>query len=238
MSALTTASEDKIGQNNDQKTTNQTTTPTDLTRSPESTIDIALKSIESTPDQSTPNSPTNESSPISTSTVASKSSSISTMSRTDLINTITPILESFTTVQNYTFDENKTSIWIGTCIPCITMKDYLVRLIVYGKLSHASVIVALIYLDRLMSNSALEITNWTVHRIVLSACVLAAKFQDDDYYNNHHMAAVGGVTNLELNDMEVDMLVSLNFSLWVSPHVFERYEDLILNEEDVEVDDE
>jgi len=38
--------------------------------------------------------------------------------------------------------------------------------------------------------------------------------------------------------MEVDMLVSLNFSLWVSPHVFERYEDLILNEEDVEVDDE
>ena len=75
----------------------------------------------------------------------------------------------------------------------------------------------------------MEITDWTVHRVLLATCVLAAKYQDDVYFNNQHMAAVGGVKNEELNDMEVAMLVALNFSLWVSPQLFAEYETLILS---------
>ena len=161
---------------------------------------------------------------------------ISLLAREDLLNILVPILES-----NIVFDEMGTpekTLFHGTCIPAISMFDYCSRIIEFGNLSHSTLIIAVIYLDRLLQAAAptkkqaaatMEITNWTAHRVLLSTCVLASKYQDDVYYNNQHMAAVGGVKNEELNDMEIAMLVALNFSLWVSPQVFAEYEKLILS---------
>jgi hypothetical protein len=157
---------------------------------------------------------------------------ISLLAREDLLNILVPILESNIVDEMGTPEK---TLFHGTCIPAISMFDYCNRIIEFGNLSHSTLIIAVIYFDRLLelakkqAAATMEITNWTAHRVLLSACVLASKYQDDVYYNNQHMAAVGGVKNEELNGMEMTMLVALNFSLWVSPQVFAEYEKLILS---------
>lgn len=67
------------------------------------------------------------------------------------------------------------------------------------------------------------LTELNVHRVVITAILLAAKFFDDAYYNNAYYAKVGGVLVSELNGLEVDFLFRINFSLHVQPEVFEKY---------------
>ena len=46
---------------------------------------------------------------------------------------------------------------------------------------------------------------------------------NDRHYNNAFYARVGGVTNVELNRLEVEFLFMLDFELTVSSRVFESY---------------
>lgn len=62
-----------------------------------------------------------------------------------------------------------------------------------------------------------------MHRVVITAVLLAAKFFDDAYYNNAYYAKVGGVLVSEMNGLEVDFLFRINFSLHVTPELFHKY---------------
>ena len=62
-----------------------------------------------------------------------------------------------------------------------------------------------------------------MHRVVITAILLAAKFFDDAYYNNAYYSKVGGVLVSEMNGLEVDFLFRINFSLHVTPDVFDKY---------------
>lgn len=62
-----------------------------------------------------------------------------------------------------------------------------------------------------------------VHRVVITAVLLAAKFFDDAYYNNAYYAKVGGVLVEEMNNLETQFLFKIDFSLRVLPEVFEKY---------------
>jgi hypothetical protein len=93
----------------------------------------------------------------------------------------------------------------------------------YASCSNECFILALIYIDRLIERNNFLLTELNVHRVVLTAILLAAKFFDDAYYNNAYYAKVGGVLVSELNGLEVDFLFRINFSLHASPDVFEKY---------------
>jgi hypothetical protein len=67
------------------------------------------------------------------------------------------------------------------------------------------------------------LTELNVHRVVITAVLLAAKFFDDAYYNNAYYAKVGGVLVSEMNGLEVDFLFRINFTLHVKPDVFDKY---------------
>jgi hypothetical protein len=67
------------------------------------------------------------------------------------------------------------------------------------------------------------LTELNVHRVVITAILLAAKFFDDAYYNNAYYAKVGGVLVSEMNGLEVDYLFRINFSLHVQCEEFEKY---------------
>jgi Cyclin len=67
-----------------------------------------------------------------------------------------------------------------------------------------------------------------VHRVVITAVLLAAKFFDDAYYNNAYYAKVGGVLTPEINGLEVDFLFRINFSLYVTTDEFDKYRSELL----------
>lgn len=107
--------------------------------------------------------------------------------------------------------------------PGIGVEAYLDRVHKYASCSNECFILALIYIDRLIERNNFLLTELNVHRVVITAILLAAKFFDDAYYNNAYYAKVGGVLVSELNGLEVDFLFRINFSLHVQPEVFAKY---------------
>ena len=93
----------------------------------------------------------------------------------------------------------------------------------YASCSNECFILALIYIDRLIQRNNFLLTELNVHRVVITAVLLAAKFFDDAYYNNAYYAKVGGVLVSEINGLEVDFLFRINFSLHATPDEFEKY---------------
>jgi len=107
--------------------------------------------------------------------------------------------------------------------PQITIKAYLERIEKYANCSPSCFVVSLIYIDRLCQHSVMSLSLLNVHRILITAVCVAAKFLDDSYYPNLFYSQLGGIPLKELNNLEVEFLFGLNFALHVSPHEYNRY---------------
>jgi hypothetical protein len=65
-------------------------------------------------------------------------------------------------------------------------------------------IYALILLDRLqVYHPELILNRKNIHRLLLAANVISAKYQDDFFYRNSYYANVGGVSVALLNSLEI-----------------------------------
>eukprot|EP00958_Prasinococcus_capsulatus_P026445 scaffold4806_cov363-Prasinococcus_capsulatus_cf.AAC.4 len=62
----------------------------------------------------------------------------------------------------------------------------------------------------------LLITSLSCHRLVITSILVATKWLDDAYYNNAYYGQIGGVTTKELNRMELEFLLRINFDLNVT----------------------
>ena len=100
--------------------------------------------------------------------------------------------------------------------PAITVKSYLEdRILKYAGCSEETFILALIYMDQVVQfNPEFVISSLNVHRLLITAIMLASKFFDDVYYNNAYYARVGGISNAEVNALEMEMLRMISFSLF------------------------
>ena len=105
--------------------------------------------------------------------------------------------------------------------PPISVEDYLHRIVKYGRITDAVSVAALVYVDRiLIRNPHLALTSKTVHRLVLTAFMLAAKFNEDVHLVNSAFARIGGLSNAELHRLEIAFLAMSDFALVVSDEVF------------------
>ncbi|KDO30023.1 hypothetical protein SPRG_05213 [Saprolegnia parasitica CBS 223.65] len=113
--------------------------------------------------------------------------------------------------------------------PQISILDYLLRIQTYAACSPECFVLALIYIDRLHQMQGFVMTELNVHRVIITAIVLAAKFFDDQYFNNAYYAKVGGVPGSEMNELEVEFLLLTNFSLHVTSEAYSRYYNELAN---------
>ncbi|KAG6722363.1 hypothetical protein I3842_03G155500 [Carya illinoinensis] len=63
----------------------------------------------------------------------------------------------------------------------------------------------------------------SVQRLLVTSVMVASKMLDDEHYNNAFFARAGGVSNAELNRLELELLFLLDFGVTVSSRVFEIY---------------
>jgi hypothetical protein len=102
--------------------------------------------------------------------------------------------------------------------------NYLMRMIRYGKCSECCVIVALIYMTRLKKrHTSVCITSCNMQRLLLVAVMVAHKYLDDIYFSNEHWAEIGGISNKELNQLELLFLFHLRFSCNVTRESYDEY---------------
>ncbi|XP_062217242.1 cyclin-P4-1-like [Phragmites australis] len=123
----------------------------------------------------------------------------------------------------------------GRTRPGIAVRRYAERIYRYAGCSPACFVVAYVYLDRLAQRregeeaaaaaeaSVVGVDSYSVHRLLITSVMVAAKFMDDIHYNNAYFARVGGVEVAEMNGLELELLFALRFRLNVTPDTFARY---------------
>ncbi|XP_057961294.1 cyclin-U1-1-like [Malania oleifera] len=112
----------------------------------------------------------------------------------------------------------------GARAPNISLAKYVERLYKYCSCSPACLVVGYIYIDRMVHrHPRFLLVSLNVHRLLVTSVMLASKMLDDVHYNNAFYARVGGVSNAELNRLELELLSMLDYGVMVSSRVFESY---------------
>lgn len=123
----------------------------------------------------------------------------------------------------------KLKVFHSVKAPPIGISDYLNRIVKYAYCSPECFIFALIYLDRLITqNKNCHITLYNVHRLLITSVLLAAKARDDTYYSNAYYSAIGGISNPEMNKLEVNFLLLVDFNLFITPETYDQYKTYLM----------
>lgn len=102
--------------------------------------------------------------------------------------------------------------------------DYLSRVFRYTQLCPSLLLATLIYTDRLCSLvPAFSLSSLTVHRFLIAALTVASKSLSDLYCTNAFLARVGGISTRELNLLEVELCLRMDWQLVVSQERLEEY---------------
>lgn len=109
-------------------------------------------------------------------------------------------------------------------VPGIQFDDYVHRIAEYTYISPATMVAAVIFLDRLCEKyPSLLLTERNIFKLFFVAVRVASKVVDLRSLNNKNFASVGGVGNKHLNDLEETFLKHLRFDFFLSPTEFFEY---------------
>lgn len=117
----------------------------------------------------------------------------------------------------------KKDIFYVTNLPMISIIDYLNRILKYSEINISSIVLAVIYIDKMCEQQRYVLSQHNIHRLILSACLISAKFNEDKVFNNSYFAKIGGVSVKEVNQLEYEFYVLLDFKLIVDKGYYDKY---------------
>lgn len=137
---------------------------------------------------------------------------------------LTSVIEEKKKLPNYkkVIKSQTKMVFSSNNIPKISIEDYLTRIQKYTKVEKSTLIISLIYIDRICSKK-LILTYFNVHRIIFSAILISIKYNEDIYYKNKYYAEIAGVNIKELEILEHSFVDLLEFKLFVADHTYEKY---------------
>ena len=106
--------------------------------------------------------------------------------------------------------------------PKISISDYLHRIIEYTNIENSTLIISLIYLDRICQNDIL-LTEYNIHRLLFICIISSIKYNEDIIYENNYYCQVVGVSIKEFNKIESEFLTLIDYILYVSEKEFLKY---------------
>ena len=107
--------------------------------------------------------------------------------------------------------------------PPISIEDYINRIYKMTKMNISSLILSVIYIDRFSELNGYILSMKNIHRIILAACLLSIKFNEDINISPKYYAEVAGIPVYDLNNLEIYLCVKLKFSLFVSCDIYQNY---------------
>ena len=107
--------------------------------------------------------------------------------------------------------------------PKISLFDYLLRIQKYSGIENSTLILSLIYIDRICSKKGIVLTKYNIHRLLFTAILISIKYNEDVIYDNSFFSKIGGITLHELVVLENEFLKIIDFELFVSDEVYQKY---------------
>lgn len=123
-------------------------------------------------------------------------------------------------------------------IPLISIKDYLEHIYKYTKINTSTIILILIYIDRICNIHKCKLCYYNIHKLILGSMIIAIKYNEDEYYSQKFYAKIGGVTLAEICNLEYNFLSLINYNLLVNDNLFSKYNDFILSTDSDDDDSE
>jgi len=110
-----------------------------------------------------------------------------------------------------------------------SIEDFICRICTGAKLDDTVVLVAAVYLSRVIEKAGgkLPVSSCTVHRLILQAITLASKFMLDHPRSNKVMASFADLAIGKFNELEVKFLCAIQYELAVSPADMELAADAL-----------
>lgn len=98
--------------------------------------------------------------------------------------------------------------------PSISVYSYLARLSRYSSLENAVLLSSVYYIDLLSTvYPSFSLNSLTVHRFLLTATTVGSKGLCDSFCTNEHYAKVGGIHANELDILEREFLLKVNYRI-------------------------
>lgn len=145
----------------------------------------------------------------------------------------------------------------GTNVPGISLHAYLARVLKYCPVTNEVFLSLLVYFDRIAkkannlktkkgktnesgnedikdddesgeSEQLFVMDSYNIHRLIISGITVSSKFFSDIFYKNLRYAKVGGLPLEELNYLELQFLLLLDFKLMITVEDLQNYADLLL----------
>ena len=111
--------------------------------------------------------------------------------------------------------------------PSLSIKDYLFRIQNYTEAEDNTIIIALMYIDRLSDISSILLTPFNVHRILFVSILLAIKYNEDICFGFDFYAKIAGMPISDLKKMERDFVYLIKFKFFIDKEEFENYKSYI-----------
>ena len=108
-------------------------------------------------------------------------------------------------------------------IPNITITNYLKRLIKHSKPEPSTLILGVIYFDRICNNGNLILNCFNVYKLLLISLVLAIKFNEEYFESNKYYSTIGGLNLKSFNKLEIKVLEIINYDLYVYDDIYVNY---------------
>ena len=113
--------------------------------------------------------------------------------------------------------------------PGLSLLNYLRRILHFLKLDFSTLIIAMIYIDRICKEKVF-LNEFNIHRIMIIAIYIAYSYNEDKTYDNNYLSLVSGMSKNEILTLEEDFLELIEFKLFVNDEVYHQYKEYIFKE--------
>lgn len=114
----------------------------------------------------------------------------------------------------------------------ISIHAYLERILKFSHCEESTLVIGLIFIDRICEINNLLLTPNNVHRLILISIISAIKYNEDECYSNGYYAKVGGITLEEINRLEYEFLKLMRYSMFINGGLYHKYYQYLLGFDD------
>ena len=145
--------------------------------------------------------------------------------------TLVTILEDNKKKPNYKEIVKKQSkmVFSANLIPSISIEDYLLRIQEYSNIEKSTLIISLIFIDKLCHTADVTLTHYNIHRILFTAVLISIKYNEDSFFDNQYYSEIAGVKIKELKLLEYTFISMVNFRFYVHTEIYEKYRNYLEN---------
>jgi hypothetical protein len=107
--------------------------------------------------------------------------------------------------------------------PSLSVKEYLYRIQTYAEVEDNTIIIGLIYIDRICEHISVILTPYNIHRIIFISILMAIKYNEDICFEYEFYSKIAGLPMKELKILEREYIDLIKFHFFVKREEFDKY---------------